>query len=181
MLREKCATACDNKSPYIPLSVRPRCASDPHFYVPGAKTTALDLARDPQPPKSLVRLFTVTIQVPQVHRSVLIDGVRSAGQLRSTSELRGRVATSSDIDSKRMCPARRPGQGQQGPLRPALASTARAAARVLASQGRVPRAWLFPNEGPRLHARWAAVLGYGYIYESSQVSKTRNPQSRRDS
>ena len=98
---------------------------DPHFYVPGAKTpsTLPEILNH----EELVRLFTVTTN-PK-HRSVLMTayaaGLR-ASRARKVARQRYRFQT--DVS------ARRPGQGQQGPLRPALASAARAAARVLASQ-----------------------------------------------
>ena len=94
---------------------------------PGAKVS-VDACHEILNHDELVRLFTVTTNLEASLRADDSLCRRVAGKRARA------VAGLSDIDSATDVSAHRPGQGQQGPLRPALAPAAGAATRVLASQ-----------------------------------------------
>ena len=98
----------------LPVPHHPRCAR-PALLRARCQDT-VDLARDPQPRR--VGAAVHRHDQPQASLGT-DDGVcRGAARERARKVARQRYRFQTDVS------ARRPGQGQQGPLRPALASTA---------------------------------------------------------
>ncbi len=140
---------------------------DPHFYVPGTRRQdAFHAARDPQPRR--------TGAAVRGHHQLQASRLADDGLRRGTSGKRARPIAAHGHRLRADVSARRLGQGQQGPLRSALAPAAQAAAQVLAPRApptlAVPQPASWPADDPR----------GGRTHLQVCQAEGRDPQSRRD-
>ena len=129
---------------------------DPHFYLPGAKT-----------PSTLPEILNHDELGASVHRHHQPQASRRAddGLCRGAAGERTRTVARQRHRLRSGCAAaHRPGQGQQGPLRPALAPAA-GQLREYWRRNR-PEPWLFPNE--LLDTPDAPATGPGTIYHGAK-------------
>ena len=155
------------RSSWHPIPVPNHARQAGPALLPARGEDAVDLARDPQPRR--------TGAIVHGHHQPQASRDTDDGLCRGAARERTRPVAPQRYRLEAHVSARRPGQGQQGPVRPPLAAAARTAARVLAPQ--TARALAVPERATRTSDD--PPRDRTYLPRSEEEG--RNPQGRRHS